>query len=101
MKQTNKIFLFSQCLFAIVFISILLYSYMNKHNETIELRLAIPLVKKEIRELEGRTAKLLYEVEQFESPVHLIELSRKPEFGHLKHPYVNDIVLVEMGDPLQ
>ncbi len=96
-KQCNTSALFTRVLITIIFLSTLLYSYINIHNETIELRMEIPVLNKEVKELKARTTKMKYEIEKFESPAHLIELSGKPEFGHLKHPYIDDIILLEEG----
>lgn len=71
-----------------------LYKYIDKQNKLTELRLQIPQLTKEVREIYEENAKLQYEVEQFESPAHLMELSQKPEFSHLKHPLVKDIIIL-------
>ena len=68
---------------------------IDMQNELTELRLKIPILTKEVRELHAQNTGLTYDIERFESPIHLMELSRKPEFGHLKHPYVKDIVILE------
>lgn len=73
---------------------LLLYKYIDKLNELTELRLSIPALNKEIREIEERNLELQYEIERFESPIHLIELARKPEFGHLKYPAINEVILL-------
>jgi hypothetical protein len=77
------------CLFAAMFT---IYAYIEKQNTLTELRLSIPLVEKELRKLTEENVRLKYEIEQFESPVHLMELARKPEFGHLKYPALNEIL---------
>lgn len=71
-----------------------LYFYVDQQNELIELRLNIPPLNKELQALEEENARLEYQVEQFESPVHLIELIQKPEFSHLKHPLLEEILLI-------
>lgn len=74
--------------------AITVYAYIVKQNDVTELRLAIPAVAKELRQINDENIRLQYEIDQFESPIHLMELSRKPEFSHLKYPYVKDIVTV-------
>lgn len=76
------------CLSAVVFT---VYAYIEKQNELTELRLAIPATAKEVRRIHEENIRLQYEIDQFESPVHLMELARKPEFGHLKYPYLPDV----------
>lgn len=77
-----------------------LYAYIMEQNELTQLRLAIPAVEKELRHINDENTRLRYEIDQFESPVHLIELSRKPEFGHLKYPYVNNIIVIDENSEL-
>jgi len=38
-----------------------------------------------------------YEVEMFENPVYLMQLSRNPEYGHLKHPIIDDVLTIPEG----
>lgn len=92
LKQENAIF------FIKIFICILaafftIYSYIENQNELTKLRLAIPALAKELRQINEENTRFKYEIDQFESPIHLMELSRKPEFGHLKYPYMKDIIL--------
>lgn len=72
-----------------------LYCYMEKQNELTELRLAIPTLYREVKALKEENQRLKYEIEQFESPIHLMELARKAEFTHLKYPTLNEIVILE------
>ncbi len=76
-----------------------MYSYIVKQNELTELRLAIPTLHKEVKALSEENQRLKYEIEQFESPIHLMELAHKPEFSHLKYPTFNEIVILE--EPLE
>lgn len=62
------------------------YSYMEKQNALIELRLMIPSTMKELRVLQEENIRLRYEIARFESPENLLELIRHPEFSHLKWP---------------
>ena len=80
---------------------ILLYHHVDKQNNVMELRLQIPVIISETRVLQEKISKLRFDVERFESPIHLLDLSQKPEFSHLKHPYLEDIVEVPQGDPLE
>lgn len=76
----------------IMILGVFLYAYISKQNTITALRLLIPQVAFEIEELAQENSRLQFEIDQFENPVHLMELSRKPEFGHLKHPLINDII---------
>jgi hypothetical protein len=79
----------------ILFAGLFLYKYIDKMNELTELRLSIPALAKELKETREENLELRYEIEQFESPIHLMELARKPEFGHLKYPSLEQVVIIE------
>ena len=74
-----------------------LYSYFDKQNELTQMKIRLPALEKEIRQIRDETRKLQYEVDQFENPSHLIELAHYPEYGHLKHPLLREILTVPEG----
>lgn len=83
-------------IFSCIFIaSITTYFYIDKQNQLTHLRLEIPALNKELKEIKEENKHITYEIEQFESPVHLIELSRNPEFSHLKYPYLNQVIILK------
>ncbi len=71
-----------------------LYSYLDMQNELTHLKIKLPEVEKEIRLIREENRFLSYEIGQFESPSHLIELAHRPEFSHLKHPLLREILTV-------
>lgn len=71
-----------------------LYSYLNMQNEVTQLKIWLPEVEKEIRLIQEENLRLSYQIEQFENPAHLIELAHRPEYAHLKHPLVKEILVV-------
>lgn len=71
-----------------------LYSYFDKQNELTQMKIRLPILEKEIKQVRDETRRLRYEVDQFESPSHLIELAHCPEFSHLKHPLLKEILTV-------
>lgn len=73
-----------------------LYAYVNKHNALTMVRMRVPIVAKELALVEEENVRLQFAIEKFENPLHLMELARKPEFAHLKHPYVQDILSVDI-----
>ena len=91
MKTTTVIEIFV-CIFIA---SLTLYLYIEKQNELTELRLEIPILAKEVKRIQEENIHLQYEINQFESPIHLMELARKPEFSHLKYPNLNEILILE------
>lgn len=82
------------CLFVF---GVSLYSYIEKQNELTSLKIAIPKVAKEIEDLRVEIKKINYEVEMFENPAYLMQLIRQPEFAHLKHPIVEDVLTMPEG----
>jgi hypothetical protein len=78
-----------------------LYVYIDRQNEVTELRLAVPALTEDIRVIQEKNARLQYGIERFESPLRLMELLRNPEFRHLKHPYVSDIIEIPAGESLK
>lgn len=71
-----------------------LYSYLETQNELTELKICLPNVEKEIKLIREESRRLVYELDQFENPSHLIELAHHPEFSHLKHPLLREILTV-------
>jgi len=71
-----------------------LYSYLETQNELTELKICLPRVEKEIKLAREENRRLVYELDQFENPSHLIELAHHPEFSHLKHPLLREILTV-------
>lgn len=78
-----------------------MYVYIARQNEITELRIALPDLTDEIRISEEKNLRLQYEIDRFESPLRLLELSRKPEFRHLKHPYTEDTIEMPAGEPIK
>ncbi len=83
-------------LFCCIFIlGISLFAYVSKHNVLTEKRILVPKLAKELQKQEEENVRIQFAIEKFENPIHLMELARKPEFSHLKHPSVNDIIIIE------
>lgn len=86
--------LFIRLMICISCVGFVLYKSIDNLNRLTELRLAIPVLAAEIKEIREKNLELLYRIEQFESPSHLMELAGKPEFGHLKYPPVDRVILL-------
>jgi hypothetical protein len=59
-----------------------------------ELKIRLPKLEKEVGLIREENRRLAYEVDLFESPSHLIEIAHRPEYGHLKHPLLKEILTV-------
>lgn len=71
-----------------------LYSYLDAQNALTKMKIQLPQKEKEIDLVQEENRRLAYEIERFENPSHLIELAHRPEFGHLKHPILREILTV-------
>lgn len=90
----NIIYKILICLFAF---GLCLYSYIEKQNELTSLKIEIPQIAKDVKNLDEEIKKIQYEVEMFENPAYLMQLIRQPEFGHLKHPFVEEVLTMPQG----
>lgn len=79
------------CLAAVGFT---LYALIEKQNTLTEMRLAIPALSQEVHAIQEENLRLEYTLDCLESPVHLLELARKPELGYLKYPTVNQVLVL-------
>ena len=71
-----------------------LYSYLDRQNSLTKMKIQLPQMEKEIQLIREENRRLSYQIEQFENPSHLIELAHRPEFSHLKHPILKEILTV-------
>jgi len=94
-KWTSR---FAICLAALGFS---LYAHIEKQNQITAMRIQLPESADHLKALQEDNTRLRYEVEQFESPEHLIELARHHEFSHLRHPLVKEILTVTEGIAIQ
>ena len=58
-------------LLCIAVFGVLLYSYVDRQNDVTRLRLEIPQLAKEIKDLSEENTRLQYEIDLFESPQNL------------------------------
>lgn len=77
------------CLFGVC-----LYSYLDLQNEVTHLKIELPKLEKQIQLIQEENRRLAYEIDLFENPTHLIELAHCPEYAHLKHPLLQEILTV-------
>ncbi len=78
-----------------------LYSYIDKQNAITRLRLQIPVIAKEIKDIKEENTRLHYEIDLFESPEHLMEIARQSEYSHLKQPMLKEVLTMAEGLALQ
>ncbi|MBM3193632.1 MAG: hypothetical protein FJZ59_05320 [Chlamydiae bacterium] len=90
----KKIF-FIQVLISAFSFGGVLYAYVSGQNEITKVRIELPKLTREVRLLEEQNLRLRYEIERFENPKHLMELAKRPEFSHLKHPLIGEIFVLQ------
>jgi hypothetical protein len=88
-------------LLCVICAGLLLYSYIDAQNALTRLRLQIPVLSKQIRDLHEENTHLTYDIRLFESPQHLLELAAHPSFSHLKQPLLREIITMPQGVALQ
>jgi|SRR3989344_2790945 len=71
-----------------------LYSYLERQNELTKMKIYLPQVEQEIAAMREENQRLTYQIEQFENPAYLIDIAHRPEFSHLKHPLLKEILTV-------
>ncbi|MGH2611579.1 MAG: hypothetical protein ACRDFB_00855, partial [Rhabdochlamydiaceae bacterium] len=69
-----------------VFVGFTLYSYLTEQNKCTELKMRLPKIAKEIEVINQENTQLHYQIICFESPDHLFQLAKNPEYAHLKFP---------------
>ncbi len=81
----------------VLFLGLCLYSFIDLQNDVTEMRIKLPKLTKELKAIEEENGRLRYEIEQFENPEHLMQLARRPEYTHLKHPLLKEVVTAQHG----
>lgn len=71
-----------------------MYFYIDKINEQTQLRMQIPKLEKELEELAQKNIQLGYQLEHFNNPQHLHKLAQRPEYSHLKFPFMEEVMVV-------
>lgn len=76
----------------ILFAGALLYLYLDRQNEITSLRLRLPHLERSVHEVNQEITRLRFEVDRMQDPAELLELSRQPQYRHLRHPRADDII---------
>ncbi|MBI5345845.1 MAG: hypothetical protein HZB76_01700 [Chlamydiae bacterium] len=89
--------LFLKIMICIFVFSLSLFSYVDKKNGLTTYKIEVPKLAREINTLKQQIKKLQYEVDQFENPTNLMQLAQRPEFNHLRHPLVDEVLTLKEG----
>ncbi|MCC5832640.1 MAG: septum formation initiator family protein [Chlamydiales bacterium] len=86
--------IFIRVCLCILTMGLFLYAFISKQNDITELRLQIPIASRELQAIQQENVRLKFEIDRFENPAYLMELARRPQFSHLKHPLMNEIITI-------
>lgn len=81
-------------LICILFFGFLLFQTIRQQNTITALRLEIPKMTHQLREIEGENSRLRFEIERFENPAHLLQLAEDPCFSHLRYPQQGEVIVL-------
>ena len=79
------------CIFTL---GLFLYAYVDKQNGLTELKMQIPKLSKDLKELQEEKVSLTYAIDQFENPKNLLNKIRLSEFSHLKYPFSTEVIIL-------
>ncbi len=94
----NLLYRLGMCLSVLSFC---VYSYQNKQNSLTHLKICLPQLETEIKEIRKEICQLQYDLDREMNPTKLIELTHRPEFSHLKHPLMREILTIPEGLAVQ
>ncbi len=70
------------------------YEDIEEQNRIAALKMELPKVSQNLKNVREELTRLRYEIEQFESPANLLHLAEASEYRHLKQPFAKDIVAI-------
>lgn len=89
--------IFIRVCLCVLIVGILLYTYLNQQNSITQLQLQIPQLTRELASIREENTRLQFLIDQFESPSHLMELARLPQFSHLKYPRADEVIVIPLS----
>ena len=57
----------------------------------------IPELSKEVETLNEENTRYAFKIDQFENPMNLLQLVKRQEYSHLKHPLAKHIQMIPEG----
>lgn len=76
---------FSRLLVCLSLLCCTLYRYIDKQNDLTKLRLEIPCLWAQLRQIEQENVALSFLLEKLESPEHLLQIAFLPEYQYLEY----------------
>ncbi|MCI5052936.1 MAG: hypothetical protein MRY21_07385 [Simkaniaceae bacterium] len=93
----KKTLLLAKVLVCLASFGFMLYGYLEATNALTIKRMQLPELAKQLAAIQENNARLQFEVDSFENPSHLLELLAKKEYSHLKHPVVDQVLLINQS----
>ncbi len=84
--------LFIRVMICILAVACLQYKYLQHQSSLLKLRLEIPKISALVRQMDEENARLQYEIHRFEEPSRLMQIAKNPQYSHLQHPRLSQIV---------
>ncbi|MBQ8498328.1 hypothetical protein [Chlamydia sp.] len=76
---------FSRLFLCLSLLCYALYRYIDKQNDLTKLRLEIPCLWAQLRQVEQENVTLSFLLEKLESPEHLLQIASLPEYQYLEY----------------
>ena len=84
-------------LLCIITLGLFFYAYVDKQNSLTELKMQIPKLSKDLKELQEEKVSLTFAIDQFENPQNILQKTRLSEFSHLKYPISREVIILLEG----
>ncbi|MDN3507686.1 MAG: hypothetical protein P0S94_02060 [Simkaniaceae bacterium] len=85
----------------LVTVAMTLFAYLEKQNTITTLAMQIPEKERALKNMQEEITHLRYQIEQFESPEHLLSLVRTNAYSHLKHASTDEVAALDEGIALE
>ncbi len=76
----------------LLFFGLLCYAMVEKQNQVMQMRMDIPLLEKQIEQLEQKNAEILFALTKNRAPSLLMHLAKQEKFAYLVHPFSTDVL---------
>ncbi|MEC7838477.1 MAG: hypothetical protein VX777_00405 [Chlamydiota bacterium] len=94
-KKSSVLTVVVQLVISTTVLLLLIKQFIEHQNLITEVSREIPKIEKSLRNITEQNTSLLYEIERFENPLHLMELSKQPEFSHLRFPTYEEVLIIK------
>jgi hypothetical protein len=93
----TKLLLALKIIASITLASATIYMHIQKQNQLTSLRMKIPLLIKELKEIQEENRLLRYAIAADTNPGRLQQVLRTPDYSHLKYARENQLLILPEG----